>query len=343
MQKLTVAALLMLASLTAAALDVVVDGDRLILSGPISLSDSVTYREATRDAKFGTVILVNSPGGSIDVAFEIAEDVAARGADTVVAGFCQSACTFIFVAGRNRTMSDAWPAGLTRLGVHGTYDRVTGMASRDRARVFAHYRRYIGDRFDAGVFDRAINVDAREEFVHFYHPVYFKGSVTQICDGSPNPGSVACKPLPGKDAYGVGLLTSLQLTPLKLPSKYEYQDLVLGFPIAKAAPVSTEQLAAACKGVPACLQSLQRYATRAGEKAWAVTASGKTGVAYGGSEKWPAARRASSIRARSSTCCCRSRGRPSCSTRIAASAACPARSASWARGSRTTTKQRTRI
>src|SRR6185369_4651920 len=153
-----------------------------------------------------------------------------RGADTVVAGYCQSACTYIFAAGRRRTMSDAWPAGRTRLGIHGTYDTVFGMPSRDRPRVFAHYRRYLGERFDAEVFDRAINVNGRGEFVYFFHPKNFKGSATQICDGSHNPGSLSCKPIPGKDAYSVGLLTSLDLTPLKLPEQYVFQDLILGFP-----------------------------------------------------------------------------------------------------------------
>src|SRR5262245_23841725 len=206
-------ALLALLSLPAAALEVVVDGDRVILSGRISLSDSVAYREATKNAKFSTVVLVNSPGGSIDVAVEIAGDIFERGADTVAAGYCNSACTLIFVAGRNRTMSDAWPAGRTRLGIHGTYEIVSGMPGRDRGRVFAHYKRYIGERFDADIFDRAINVHAREEFVFFYHPQYFKGQATQICDGSPNPGSLACKPVPGKNALSVGLLTSLEITP----------------------------------------------------------------------------------------------------------------------------------
>lgn len=290
--RLAVGALLALASLSAAALDVLVEGDRVVLGGPISLSDSVKYREATRGARFGTVVLVNSPGGSIDVAMEIAEDVAARGADTVVAGFCNSACTYIFVAGRSRTMSDAWPAGRTRLGIHGTYDMVFGMASRDRGRVFAHYRRFIGDRFDAALFDRAINVDSRAELMYFYHPSYYRGAATQMCDGSPNPGSVACKPVPGKNALNVGLLTSLHLTSLKLPPRYEFQDLVLGFPMAGIPAVPDDELASACRGEPACLASLRDYAARGDERAWVRSASGRTHTAWGLGEKWLAARRA---------------------------------------------------
>jgi len=58
-------------------------------------------------------IVLQSPGGRLGAAEQVAALIAARGLDTYVASHCESACTRIFVAGRNRLLRQGG-----RLGFH---------------------------------------------------------------------------------------------------------------------------------------------------------------------------------------------------------------------------------
>ena len=70
--------------------------------------------EAALDSHRGVrTVVLESPGGRLGASEQVAELVSARGLDTEVATHCESACTRIFVAGRNRVLR----AG-ARLGFH---------------------------------------------------------------------------------------------------------------------------------------------------------------------------------------------------------------------------------
>jgi hypothetical protein len=66
-------------------------------------------------------IHLTSDGGLVDEATSIAEAVAARGLSTYVPDVCASACTLIFVRGRNRYLVEGG-----RLGFHAPYDAEEG-------------------------------------------------------------------------------------------------------------------------------------------------------------------------------------------------------------------------
>jgi hypothetical protein len=94
---------------------VVVDGidDTIFLNGPITANTPLDFRRAMQLRPEATVVMLHSEGGLVQSALLMAQDLHDRGLDTYVAAdkVCNSACSFIFLAGRMRTMDGA-------LGVH---------------------------------------------------------------------------------------------------------------------------------------------------------------------------------------------------------------------------------
>lgn len=88
----------------------------LILNGEIDLRTPLAFRRALEANPLVTVVALNSPGGSVQPALLIAEEVHDRKLITFVpeSGSCASACSFIFFAGSGR-----YAAG--KLGVHQIY------------------------------------------------------------------------------------------------------------------------------------------------------------------------------------------------------------------------------
>ncbi len=93
----------------------------LILNGEIGLSGTRDFRDALLEEQVFTLVL-NSPGGAILSALEIAAIARDKGIETVIpdGATCASACAFIFLAGQPR-----YAAG--RLGVHQFYAAQDGV------------------------------------------------------------------------------------------------------------------------------------------------------------------------------------------------------------------------
>ena len=54
----------------------------------------------------GVKVVLRSPGGFVAYGMAIYDEIRRNGADTHVDEYCASACTFIFLAGKHRSMSD---------------------------------------------------------------------------------------------------------------------------------------------------------------------------------------------------------------------------------------------
>jgi ATP-dependent protease ClpP protease subunit len=98
-----------------------VSGDQLIATGRVVTADAARFRslvDTTPSVK--TVVLWNSPGGSASANDAITATIEEHRLDTVVAGFCVSACAMIFLSGassppiggskRSRRASSSAPA-----------------------------------------------------------------------------------------------------------------------------------------------------------------------------------------------------------------------------------------
>jgi hypothetical protein len=90
------------------------DQRTLDFSGPIVIGVTERVR-AVLDAHPGiTMIRLTSPGGRVVEARDLADIIRSRGLDTVAAGNCASACTVIFMAGRERLLAPAGSIGFHR-------------------------------------------------------------------------------------------------------------------------------------------------------------------------------------------------------------------------------------
>ncbi len=100
------AAMLFAAACPAQALEFAVRGNSMTLSGPIRLGDNARFEEimASPAGAGVRIFRLNSNGGTIGVALDIARTIRRRGGATVADGklACESACTIIFAGGATR-------------------------------------------------------------------------------------------------------------------------------------------------------------------------------------------------------------------------------------------------
>ena len=105
------------------AMDVYQKGNQLILSGRVVGTEVDEVVRLLKSAPvIDTVILRNSPGGHILTGYRLGALFRARGLKTAVSGFCFSACSRMFLGGKQRYFTDDYPPQYTRVGFHGHYD-----------------------------------------------------------------------------------------------------------------------------------------------------------------------------------------------------------------------------
>ncbi|URK86690.1 hypothetical protein LP421_20820 [Rhizobium sp. RCAM05350] len=87
--------------------------DVIMLNGEIDIGSALNFRRALQAAPNAKLLTLNSPGGTVQMALLIADDVHERGISTYIAkeSGCHSACAIIFLAGVERQADGA-------LGVH---------------------------------------------------------------------------------------------------------------------------------------------------------------------------------------------------------------------------------
>jgi len=125
----------------------------LIVRGEFTkgIADAVEQSLAA-DRSVGIVVF-ESPGGDIDEAMRIARDINQRGLETGVATECSSACTYAFVAGRQRILL---PGG--RLGFHACRSVIWYSPCEDEK-----YSRYlVASGIDEGFIQKALSIDPRD-------------------------------------------------------------------------------------------------------------------------------------------------------------------------------------
>lgn len=95
-------------------LSVSADGTTLDLSGPIVFGVKQRVSEVLDSNPAITTLRLASPGGRVVEARKLSEIVGARGLTTVADGNCASACTVVFMAGRDRVITPASTLGFHR-------------------------------------------------------------------------------------------------------------------------------------------------------------------------------------------------------------------------------------
>lgn len=196
------------------AMAMTVVGDQLIASGTVVPDDVARFRslvEANPGVK--TIVLRNSPGGAAVANDAITAMIESRSLDTVVTGFCVSACAMIFLSGTNRSFGDLEPLASTSLGFHGNYAR--GQLGREQ-RLQALKERVLartGNKIDPALVDRWLHFADERNTIRFRYPGdgTSTAATTFFCPLGrfPNSGNYAsCDAIPGVNALSAGIITS---------------------------------------------------------------------------------------------------------------------------------------
>ena len=206
----------LLNSAAAGAMTMEVRGDQLIASGRIVADDGDRFRKLVdANSNVKTVVLWNSPGGSARANDAITETIETLGLNTVVTGFCVSACAMVFLAGKDRAFGDLEPIGSTSLGFHASY--VDGHLAPDRrlaalkARVLDRTR----GKIDPALVDRWLHLNDERNSVRFRYPGdSTPGPTTYFCPLGrfPNAGDYRrCDAIPNTSALSAGIVTSTDI------------------------------------------------------------------------------------------------------------------------------------
>ena len=93
-------------------------GSFLVLDGEITPQTSFVFQAVTEQADVQGLVIAQSPGGDLLAAHQIGRSLKRQRMNTLVLVSCISACVDIFVAGRNREMTD-----VAELGLHSATNR----------------------------------------------------------------------------------------------------------------------------------------------------------------------------------------------------------------------------
>jgi hypothetical protein len=270
---------------SATAMTLEVQGNAVFATGPV-VDDLARFEQALATPGVDTVVFVNSPGGDLWTGLRVGRLIAKRGLRTVIAGNCLSACSIMFMGGRERRFADAFPPNLTFIGLHGAHQTDTGRLDPElQPQIYAFYRERMGSSFNTAVVNKALyEMDDSGAMLRVYDggreprraPVHCRSAQTLRRD---------CTEFAGEDALSLGVVTGAAVLSIELPPSLRLQPAVfnqrLGGSVgaiqlwleALAAHAETKPAAPSCASgrSNACTGPWPRAAAAAGPASTAAT------------------------------------------------------------------------
>jgi len=196
-----------------------IEGD-VFVSGDIVANDDLKLRAEFDTAPVKRLILVNSRGGHLTASLNIARWLATRPVTTLVVGPCLSACSLIFMAGKERMYATGFEPRLTVIGIHGPSLPQTGQLLPERAReMLAFYKERMGEKYDAQLLHTAL-YEMKDAtgfvLVREISRNQAKDRITLHCPTAGTP-RWRCTEYPRLDAFTLGLVTNIETVSLQLP------------------------------------------------------------------------------------------------------------------------------
>ncbi len=132
-------------------------GSDLFATGAVVGSDFLAFKDAFDKAGVKRVVLVNSPGGDLWTGMQVARMIQLSGATTLASGYCISACSIMFIAGKERFFASGNKPRNTMIGIHGAHNVATMQVNpMAMPQMYALYKSQMGDKFDADVMNQAL-------------------------------------------------------------------------------------------------------------------------------------------------------------------------------------------
>jgi hypothetical protein len=195
------------------AMTMVVRGDQIVMSGQVVASDTNQFRSLlAAHPSIKTVVLTNSPGGSASANDAITTMIEQHHINTVIGGYCVSACAMIFLSGTSRAFGDLTSTAGESLGFHGSYangdlkgpERLDALKTRILQRT--------GNKVPPALVDRWLHISDDKSSMRFRYPAAgAKGPFVYFCTvgTQANKGDFGgCQPVTGTDAFAAGIITT---------------------------------------------------------------------------------------------------------------------------------------
>lgn len=240
-------------------------GADLFATGAVMAADVTAFQREFERGPVRRLVLVNSPGGSLAAGLRVAAMIEREGVDTRVSGYCHSACSLMFVAGRDRRFATGAKPRNTVLGIHGPSRRDTREPSPQSAqRMLALYRARLGDRFQVHIMEQALLGMADHTGmlrVRELERTLPEERVPWFCPSRDAPREQCVRHV-GHDALSLGLVTSEQTDVIELPASMRRPLEHFGHSLAQAPEIAVERVrnwtSAACRASASCSESVER-------------------------------------------------------------------------------------
>jgi hypothetical protein len=198
-------AILLIAPDASFAMDLTVNGQQVILSGPVVGNEPARLADTLSQVPgIDTVILRNSRGGDAPAGYRVGELIRVRGLRTAVSGYCYSSCSRMFLGGKTRYFTDDYPPEYTDIGFHGHYDSNGRLLPElvHRLGLKNWIIQYSDGKADPALVERWINIPRSGGMSHFS---------TFMCQGTETTVLVFdCEPILNT-ALDLGVITSLNI------------------------------------------------------------------------------------------------------------------------------------
>jgi hypothetical protein len=189
----TLAALAMLAlgmqSAPAHSMTFQVQGDELVMSGPVNGSECRELRSILDAGSIKIIVLGYSSGGDANAGYCVGALIRQKGLSTVIRGACVSSCSRMWLGGVSRTLEGPY----SKVGLHGNYDRNGVLLPEAPARLRAWISAYAP--VDQQLMEQWINLGRKSQMMYFYN------DKAELCYRE------NCVPIPGRNAINAGLAT----------------------------------------------------------------------------------------------------------------------------------------
>lgn len=196
-----------------------IDSD-VFVSGDIVAQDDLKLKAVFEAAPVKRLILVNSRGGHLNASLNIARWLTTQPLTTLVSGPCLSACSLIFMAGKERMYATGFEPRLTVIGIHGPSLPLTGQMLPERAaEMLAFYKERMGHKYDAQLLHTALYEMKDATGFVLVREITRNSPKDRITLHCPTAGTPRwqCTEYPRLDAFTLGLVTNIETVSLQLP------------------------------------------------------------------------------------------------------------------------------
>jgi rhodanese-related sulfurtransferase/ATP-dependent protease ClpP protease subunit len=273
----------MLLSFHAQGMTLEVQDHQLFATGPVGGDDWLKFKQAFTDPALNTVVLVNSPGGSLWDGLRISKLITDKGYKTVAAGYCNSACAIVFMGGKERRFSNAFAPSWTYIGIHGAHNMDNGaVLTQADPEIYALLKAAMGEKFNTGIVNTALyQMDDRNALLVVPDNIRNPNAPTFHCNSGRTPRK-DCTEYKDMGALNLGVITHNDLVTLSLPSAFQLSTKLFGrtqtLPMSDPAAF-LETIAQQHCANDRCKESVNHLLSLDDAKALAVRSSG-TGIAW---------------------------------------------------------------